>query len=143
MEIKDKQGKLRTKNPANPLRKEEDKPKKLVYYVGFDAVLATYDRWGHIDDIGEPIEKMKKRVLEWIKEGVTIKIFTARASDLEATSFIRKWLFLNGLLLDLEITNILGDDCDMIFSDKSREVIHNTGVIVSLTKEFKGEQSVK
>ena len=137
MEIKGKQDKLRTKNPANPLKKQEDKPKKLVYYVGLHGTLAVFDRWGNIGDIGEPIEKMKKRVLAWIKEGITIKIFTARASDPETTSLIRKWLFLNGFMLDMEITNILGDDCAMIFSDKTREVIFNTGIVVSRTNEFK------
>lgn len=128
--------KPRNPNPANPFRQEE-KPKKLVYFIGLHRTLAFYNPWGSIDDIGEPVPDMKKRVLSWIKEGVTIKIFTARACDQKAIKYIRKWLIINGFPADLAITNILSDDYDMIFDSKSREVIFNTGIIVSRMGEFK------
>jgi len=139
MKIKGSSQILRTLNPANPLRKEVDKPKQLVYYVDLDGTLATYDRWGCVGDIGEPIPAMKAWVLRWLKEGIKIKIFTARACNPEAISCIKKWLFLNGFPLNLEITNIKAIDCDMIFDNNAREVIHNTGLIVDRTGQFKGE----
>jgi len=126
----------RTVNPANPLKQEIKKEKQLTYYVDLDGTLAIYTIWGNVGDIGEPIPDMKKWVLHWIKEGIKIKIFTARAYKKEAIPDIRKWLFLNGFPLDLEITNIKGIDCDMIFDNNCREVMNNQGVIVDRTGEF-------
>jgi len=135
MKIKGK-GKLRTKNPANPLRDNNINDKNKCYYVNLDGCLAIYDRWDCIDNIGEPVESMKAWVLHWLKEGIKIKIFTARAHNLNAIPYIKKWLFLNGFPLDLEITNIKGTDCDMIFDNNAREVLNNQGVIIDRTGEF-------
>lgn len=126
----------RNLNPANPLKEEVDKPKQLYYYVNFDATLATYNRWKNIGDTGEPIPKMKQKVLSWIQKGIIIKIFTARAYNEENKKHIRKWLILNGFPPNLEITNIKGIECDLIFDDKAREVIHNTGIIVDRTNSL-------
>jgi len=136
MEIKGKQDKLRTKNPANPLRKEVERKKQLTYYVDLDSTLAIYNRWGSVGDIGEPVPDMKAWVLHWLKEGIKIKIFTVRACNKEAIPYIKKWLFMNGFPLDLEITNIKGIDCDMIFDNNAREVLANQGIIVDRIGEF-------
>jgi len=127
----------RNPNPANPLKEEDDKIKQLTYYIGLDGVLAYYERWGNEGDIGEPINDMKNKILKWINNGITIKIFTARAYKEESINHIRKWLLLNGLPPTLEITNIKGTDCDLILDNKAREVIHNTGMIIDRTNEFK------
>jgi len=79
---------------------------------------------------------MKKWVLHWLEGSIKIKIFTARAHSSEAISYIKKWLLLNDFPLDLEITNIKGTDCDMIFDNNCREVMGNQGVIVDRTGEF-------
>jgi hypothetical protein len=47
--------------------------------VDLDGTLAKYDGWRGSDHIGEPIEPMLKRVQEWLEQGLTVKIFTARA----------------------------------------------------------------
>ncbi len=127
---------IRNPNPANPLKKEIKEEKQLVYYINLDGTLAYYDRWGYIGDIGEPIPIMKAWVLYWIKKGIKIKIFTARAYNEKAIPHIRKWLLLNGFPPNLEITNIKGMDCDMIFDNNAREVINNTGIIADRTGEF-------
>jgi len=121
----------RNPNPANPLREEIYEDKKLTYYVDLDGTLAYYERWENEGNIGEPIENIKNKVLQWINNGIIIKIFTARAYCEENKKYIRKWLLLNGLPINLEITNIKGIDCDLIFDDRAREVIINTGIIVS------------
>lgn len=126
----------RNPNPANPLKKEDYSKKKLTYYVDLDGTLAYFERWNNIGDIGEPINEIKEKILKWINEGITIKIFTARAYKKELIKPIRKWLLLNGLPPTLEITNIKGVDCDLIFDDKAREVIYNTGIIVNRTGDL-------
>lgn len=124
-------------NPANPLRDNDYKKEKLTYYIDLDGTLAYYDRWSNEGDIGEPIEDIKNKILRWISEDITIKIFTARAYCNKNIKVIRKWLLLNGLPPTLEITNIKGIDCNIILDDKAREVIKNTGIIVDRTTEFK------
>jgi hypothetical protein len=47
--------------------------------VALDGTLARYDGWKGIEHIGEPIPLMLERVKRWVAEGVTVKIFTARA----------------------------------------------------------------
>lgn len=132
-------GELRNPNPANPLKKEFKEEKQLTYYVDLDGTLAYYERWGQNGEIGEPIPLMKNWVLHWISRGIKIKIFTARAHKPEAIPPIRKWLLFNGLPPDLEITNVKGIDCDLLFDNIAREVINNTGIIVDRTGEFSEE----
>jgi len=125
----------RNTNPANPF-KEVEKPKQLVYYVGLDGCLAYYNRWRNVGDIGEPVIRVKNKVLSWIKKGIIVKIFTARACKKEAIKHIRKWLIINGFPPDLEITNIIGIDAEFIVDCKARECILNTDIIVSRINEF-------
>lgn len=122
-------GEPRTRNPADPMNDIIPSEKKLVYLVDLDGTLAYYERWGEKEEIGEPIPLMKKRVLEWIDEGIEIRIFTARAFDVNQVKLIKKWLILNGFPL-LEITNVKGIDVDYLFDNIAREVINNTGIIV-------------
>jgi hypothetical protein len=46
--------------------------------VDLDGTLAFYDGWKGPAEIGEPIELMLERVKKWIKEGLEVRIFTAR-----------------------------------------------------------------
>jgi len=50
--------------------------------VDLDGTLAYYDsnRGLSLDYIGPPITSMLVRVLGWLREGKTVKIFTARAA---------------------------------------------------------------
>lgn len=120
----------RNPNPANPLKEENNSKKQLTYYVGLDGTLAYYKYWEYENHIGESIPDIKRKILCWLSLGIKIKIFTARAYKKELIKPIRKWLLLNGLPPTLEITNIKGIDCDLLFDDKAREVIYNTGIIV-------------
>lgn len=48
--------------------------------VDLDGTLAHYDHWVHHTHIGVPIEKMAKRVRDWLSAGMVVKIVTARVS---------------------------------------------------------------
>ena len=57
---------------------------KLSRWIGvdLDGTLSHYTVWRGPEYIGDPIPAMLERVKEWISAGVTVKIFTARASEL-------------------------------------------------------------
>lgn len=47
--------------------------------VDLDGTLAEYHGWKGYYHIGKPIPEMVDRVKEWLKAGVDVRIFTARA----------------------------------------------------------------
>lgn len=49
--------------------------------VDLDGTLAEYQGWtGTATSVGKPIEPMVRRVKEWRKQGIPVKIMTARVS---------------------------------------------------------------
>jgi len=46
--------------------------------VDLDATLARYEKWEGVEHIGEPIPRMVERIVEWLEQGVQVKIVTAR-----------------------------------------------------------------
>ena len=53
--------------------------------VDLDATLATYDGWRGADHIGEPVERMIRRVKDWIAQGYEVRIVTARVGRPDPT----------------------------------------------------------
>ena len=99
--------------------------------VDLDGTLAYYDgEFNGPECIGEPIPAMMRRVKMWIAQGKTVCIFTARAAYKENIQPIREWLRKHGLP-DLEITNEKTHDIEILYDDRARQVVCNTGVIVS------------
>lgn len=103
------------------------KPK--AYYVDLDRTLAKYDGWKGAHVIGEPIKPMLELVKKWLREGKTIKIFTARANRPDNIQYVDEWLVDNGIG-GLEVTNIKGEDLFCIFDDRCVQVEPNTGKIL-------------
>lgn len=106
-----------------------------VVAVDLDGTLA-YNYDGEFDPykIGDPVPPMINRVRSWIDNGVEVRIFTARAQNHGNIKPIRDWLRNHGLP-DLLITNKKTMDIDVIWDDKARQVIPNTG------REVVGETS--
>lgn len=99
--------------------------------VDLDGTLAEYDGWKGEEHIGPPIPLMLERVKKWIADGITVKIFTARASRPESIPHIKKWLEANGLP-DLEVTNCKDFGMVMLWDDRCVRVEANTGVVLSI-----------
>lgn len=98
--------------------------------VDLDATLAEYHGWNG-GAIGAPITPMVDRVKAWLKEGVTVKIFTARVcnGDAEQIALIKAWCIQHiGQELDVTATK----DFAMIelWDDRCVQVIPNTGLPV-------------
>lgn len=98
--------------------------------VDLDGTLAHYDGWRGAEHIGEPIPAMMERIRQWLNEGKTVKIFTARASDPMQIPPIEAWLRKHRLPL-LEITNVKDFAMVELWDDRCVQVIPNTGEPVS------------
>ena len=105
--------------------------------VDLDGTLAEYTEWKGPEHIGEPIEPMVKRVKQWLEEGYTVKIFTARIywpdgdeqrfKEAEAAVHaIKKWA-LKHIGQELEVTNTKDFGMIELWDDRAVQVIANTG----------------
>ena len=114
----------------------------MAIYVDFDGTLATYYGWDNPAN-GEPIPAMVKRVVEWIEQGETVKIFTARVSGSDTSDiafqkrYIQEWCSIH-IGTSLEVTCIKGKDGKLFIDDRAVHTIPNTGVLphVPLGREF-------
>ena len=97
--------------------------------VDLDGTLAEYHGWNGADNIGAPVRVMLERVKNWIDDGVTIKIFTARACIPEQIPPIQKWLKENGLP-ELEVTNMKDFAMVELWDDRCVHVEANTGKVL-------------
>lgn len=105
--------------------------------VDLDGTLARYDGWKGEDHIGEPIEGMVKRVIEWQAAGFDVRIFTARVTENltgnksrldpeQIRTIIKKWC-VKHLGFSLPITNVKDFHMIELWDDRCVQVIPNTG----------------
>jgi hypothetical protein len=94
--------------------------------VDLDGTLAEYHGWKGMENIGAPVPRMMERVKEWLANGTTVKIFTARACIPEQIPPIKEWLKKHGLP-DLEVTNVKDFGMVCLWDDRAVSVIPNTG----------------
>jgi hypothetical protein len=101
--------------------------------VDLDGTLAYYDEWMNIDRIGEPIPSMLQRVKDWLSQGITVKIFTARVafpSDREfietQTRFIQDWCE-KYVGQKLDVTCMKDFAMLELWDDRCIQVVTNTG----------------
>ncbi len=116
------------------LKKKSKESDKKVLGVDLDGTLAYYDDWKGIEHIGEPIPKMLARVKQWLKEGKTVRIITARAEEPKAIKYIEEWLEKHGIG-GLEITNKKSKDVIELWDDRAVQVEPNTGERVDGKKD--------
>jgi hypothetical protein len=89
-----------------------------------------------LDEIGSPIKPMLNRVKNWLAEGKTVKIFTARASSPRQVAAIKKWLAQHQLP-DLEVTNTKDLRMIELWDDRCVQVTTNSGEPVNRQSETK------
>jgi hypothetical protein len=94
--------------------------------VDLDGTLAHYSGWKGPQHIGPAIPEMLDRVRDWLADGKTVKIFTARAAVPANIPYVKDWLRAQGLP-DLEVTNAKDFDCVEIWDDSAVELVANTG----------------
>lgn len=103
--------------------------------VDLDGTLARYDGWKGKAHIGEPIPAMLDRVHGWLRDGRTVKIFTARIAVPEpdrsaVIRIIHEWCEAAGLPR-LDITNVKDIAMAELWDDRAVQVVPNTGLAVT------------
>lgn len=101
--------------------------------VDLDGTLAKYNKWVSLSHIGEPIWPMLYRVINWLDEGVTVKIMTARVSredqKEEAEAAIKAWC-KKYIGRELEITCCKDYEMVELWDDRAVQVLKNSGIVV-------------
>jgi len=101
--------------------------------VDLDGTLAEIGDWQGLQFIGKPIKLMVDRVKDWISQGYTVKIFTARVSHKDpklnelAEWHIKQWSKKN-IGSALEVTCKKDFNMTTLYDDRCVTVIHNTGL---------------
>jgi len=102
--------------------------------VDLDGTLAEYHGWEGPEHIGEPIPAMLDRVKQWLSEGRTVKIFTARVSSnnpdrMKSMSAICKWS-IKHLGVALEMTAEKDYGMIDLWDDRCVQVVPNKGIAI-------------
>lgn len=100
--------------------------------VDLDGTLAKYDGWRGMHHIGDPVGPMFSRVVQWLKEGKEVKIFTARVAVSNEDDrnhiidAIQNWCVKHGLP-KLPVTNEKDFGMVELWDDRAVQVVPNTG----------------
>ena len=95
--------------------------------VDLDGTLAEYASWKGMDHIGPAVPAMLCRVRNWLVDGRTVKIFTARVSDPAFdVAIVHAWL-ANYDLPPLEVTATKDFNMLELWDDRCVQVEPNTG----------------
>jgi hypothetical protein len=99
--------------------------------VDFDGTIARYDGWKGPTHLGEPLMGMINKVKQWLAEGKTVKIFTARVAtddDMpipEKVKLIQDWCEQH-IGQRLDVTAVKDPGCEAIYDDKAYHVPMNS-----------------
>jgi hypothetical protein len=100
--------------------------------VDFDGVLATHDgTFKGEDHVGTPIKPMVDKVKKWIKDGIEVRIFTAR----RPSPAVRRWS-KEHLGQVLRITDKKDPEMIAFYDDRGVGVVRNTGELFSEENEI-------
>jgi len=107
--------------------------------VDLDGTLAKYDKWRGVQHVGAPIPPMVKRVKNWLDQGRTVKILTARMAGKNAKKArpaIDVWM-KEHIGQTLPLTSIKDPKMSEIWDDRAVQVIPNTGQRADRVKKAK------
>lgn len=118
--------------------------------VDLDGTFAYYDEWMKWNVIGKPIPLMVKRVKEFLRMGLTVKVFTARVAygrdvcKISREEFTREMMqqiigewTMQTVNKALESTAIKTNFCREIWDDRAIQVVPNTGR--TLSEEYEAQ----
>ena len=94
--------------------------------VDLDGTLAEYSGFKGPDNIGDPIPEMVARIKQWLSEGKTVKIFTARACVPDHVPYVEDWVEKH-IGVRLEVTNVKDYGMVQLWDDRAVRVKFNQG----------------
>ena len=118
----------------NEIASGKPKHELETYAIDLDGTLAHYDHYRGNGIIGKPIPLMVEKVKEWLSNGISIKILTARAStsnknrDTEIEA-IKKWC-IEVFGKEFPVTAEKDFHITKIYDDRAYHVKKNTGMII-------------
>lgn len=101
--------------------------------VDFDGTLAIYNGHSSSVDLGPPVPAMVEQVKKWIANGMTVKVFTARMTDIpgnpveEIRKAMEDWTEKH-IGTRLEITNVKDYGMVELWDDRAVGVLFNKGI---------------
>lgn len=103
--------------------------------VDLDGTLAEYSEWIGTAHVGAPVPAMVERVLEWLADGVEVRIFTARVAGdgndaVTAREAIAAWC-VEHLGVELPVTCRKDYAMVELWDDRCVRVEMNTGRMLS------------
>lgn len=94
--------------------------------VDLDGTLAEYHGYCGPEHIGKPVPAMAERVMDWLKNGKDVRIFTARAGDPVSERYIKEWCIDHfGRVLPITATKTYS--MIELWDDRAIQVVPNTG----------------
>ena len=115
----------------NELLKTMDQPAppSMTPWIGvdFDGTLVVHESGQDLNNIGAVIEPMLNRIKDWLAQGITVKIFTARASHKPFIEPLQDYLETIGLPR-LEVTNVKDFRMVQLWDDRAVQVVPNEGI---------------
>lgn len=103
--------------------------------VDFDGTLSVYRGWEGKGVFGPPVPKMLERVNNWLADGFTVKIVTARASDPREVEGLKEWC-KEHVGQELEITDRKDFDMVELWDDRAVQVEPNTGEVIARPRDL-------
>jgi hypothetical protein len=107
--------------------------------VDLDGTLAVYHGWKSDGSVGDPVPLMVARVKYWLKNGVDVRIVTARVNPKGKEQFPVQFLKQEKIISEWCLTHIgqvipIGYEKDLamieLWDDRAVQIIANTGVRV-------------
>jgi hypothetical protein len=112
-------------------------PTKKWIGVDLDGTLAQYHHGdlhrNGVTFIGRPIPRMVNKVKQWLAEGRTVKIFTARIAEKHPgekeiiRAAIEQWCE-DHMGQVLEVTTVKDWDMEILYDDRAVQMVPNTGM---------------
>jgi len=99
-------------------------------WVGFD-----FDGTLAREHSFEPVLPMVNRLRKYLDKGVEVRILTARGNDAAGINLVKTWLREHNLP-DLKVTSNKDYQMIVLYDDRARQVIQNTGVVVGEDDDF-------
>lgn len=99
-------------------------------WIGFD-----FDGTIAVEHTFEPVIPMVNRMRQYLKDGYEVRILTARANDAHGIQLVKNWLKKHKFP-NLVVTNKKDYQMIVLYDDRARQVIQNTGVVVGEEDDF-------
>lgn len=129
---------------AEPEEKKEDWVDKWVG-VDLDGTLAEEDEWVDHVTIGKPVSAVVKLIKDYLSKGIAVKIMTARVSgdntkEIEETKEAISKYTEEHIGQALESTCVKDKGMRIIYDNRAKQVITNTGEVVAPEQEVSVEK---